>query len=101
MKCPDWITRCGLAIIGVALSGAAYAQQAMDGGTTVRTSGISGIWVLANVSFAGMRAQGSRNTFWRLMAFLFGLPGTLLTLLVVPYGGERAYGVDIPKKREE
>jgi hypothetical protein len=32
-----------------------------------------------------------------VLAFLFGLPGTLLTMLVVTEGSERAYGVDLPR----
>jgi hypothetical protein len=61
--------------------------------------GISGIWLLANLCFAGMRAQNSASVAWRIIAFIFGFPGTLITFLVVTEGSERAYGVDIPKKR--
>jgi hypothetical protein len=35
-----------------------------------------------------------------ILTFIFGLPGTLLTLLVVKKGGERAYGIDLPRKPE-
>ena len=65
----------------------------------VGNTGISGLWLLANLCFAGMRAQNSPSSGWRVVAFLFGFPGTLITFLVVPEGEERAYGVDIPKRR--
>ena len=62
-----------------------------------RDTGVSAIWILANLCYAGMRAQNSSNTLGRVLAFLFGLPGTLLTWLVVREGSERAYGVDLPR----
>ncbi len=65
----------------------------------VYITGISWIWVLANISYAGMRAQGHPSTGWRIVSFMFGLPGTIITTFAVKEGGERAYGVDIPKKR--
>jgi len=61
-------------------------------------TGVSGIWILANVSYAGMRAQGNPSTGWRIVAFLFGFPGTLVSTLAIREGSERAYGIDIPKK---
>jgi hypothetical protein len=67
--------------------------------TSVRDGGASAIWILSNLAYAGMRAQGSKNEGWRIISFIFGFPGTLLTLLVVKNGGERAYGVDLPKRR--
>jgi len=66
---------------------------------SVQDTGVSAIWILANISYAGMRAQNSPETGWRALSFIFGFPGTLLTFLAVPQGGERAYGIDIPKKR--
>src|SRR5262245_486009 len=63
------------------------------------TIGVSGLWILANISYAGMRAQNNPSVGWRILAFLFGFPGTLLTYLAVSEGGERAYGIEIPKKR--
>jgi len=77
------------------LPGTASAQSA----TTVRKGGASAIWILANLSYAGMRAQGSKNTGWRIISFIFGFPGTLLTFLVVTDSSERAYGVDLPRRR--
>jgi hypothetical protein len=61
--------------------------------------GASGLWVLANICFAGMRAQNSPSSGWRVVAFIFGFPGTLITYFVVDEGSERAYGIEIPKKR--
>ena len=79
---------------------AALAEQSMpQTQTAVGGAGASGLWVLANICFAGMRAQNSPSTGWRMISFIFGFPGTFLTWLVVEEGSERAYGVDIPKKR--
>jgi hypothetical protein len=64
----------------------------------MKDTGISGLWVLANISYAGMRAQDNPNVFWRILAFIFGLPGTLLTFFFVEEGGERAYGIDLPRR---
>lgn len=61
-------------------------------------SGVSGIWVLANISYAGMRAQNNPSAGWRILAFIFGLPGTLITFFVVEEGSERAYGIEIPRR---
>ena len=56
------------------------------------------IWVFANLSFTAMRAQDSGSTFWKVVTFIFGFPGTLLTLIVVNRGAEHAYGIDMPRK---
>lgn len=66
----------------------------------VGNTGAYGIWILANVSFAGMRAQGNRSHWWRFFAFIFGFPGTLVTYLAVDEGSDRAYGIDLPKRRD-
>lgn len=76
----------------------ALAQVSAIPQSQVRDTGISGLWVLANISFAGMRAQNNRSVLWRTLAFLFGLPGTIVTFFVVNEGSERAYGIDLPKK---
>ena len=60
--------------------------------------GVSAVWVFANLSFTAMRAQGKGRIFWKVLTFIFGFPGTLLTLLVVTEGGERAYSIDMPRK---
>jgi len=77
----------------------AFAADA-TGQTVVRVgnTGASGIWILANISYAGMRAQGSRSKGWRIVAFIFGFPGTLVTWLAVDENSERAYGVALPRK---
>ena len=71
-------------------------------GTTARNAGdggVSALWIFANLSFAGMRAQNSSSTGWRIIAFIFGFPGTLLSLLAVREGGERAYGIELPRRK--
>jgi hypothetical protein len=60
--------------------------------------GVSAVWVFANLSFTAMRAQARGSTFWKILTFIFGFPGTLLTLLVVKEASERAYGIDMPRK---
>jgi hypothetical protein len=64
----------------------------------IGTHGVSALLLLANFSYAGMRAQGSKDRFLRIIAFIFGFPGTLLSLIVMRDGSERAYGVDLPKR---
>lgn len=67
---------------------------------SVGQTGVSGLWILANFSYAGMKAQGELNAgVWRVLAFIAGFPGTLITLFAVKEGSERAYGVDLPRKR--
>jgi hypothetical protein len=61
--------------------------------------GASAIWIFANLSFTGMRAQNAGSTFWKILSFICGFPGTLLTLMVVESGSERAYGIDMPRKQ--
>jgi hypothetical protein len=74
--------------------------MAQDHSTMTGTeSGVSAIWVFANLSFSGMRAQATGTTFWKVVTFIFGFPGTLLTLFVVARGSERAYGIDMPRKQ--
>jgi hypothetical protein len=60
--------------------------------------GVSALWIFANLSFTAMRAQGRGSSFWKVLTFIFGFPGTLVTLFVVTKGGERAYGIDMPRK---
>ena len=64
------------------------------------STGVSALWVLANICYAGMKAQGHPSRLWRVLSFLFGLPGTLLSLLVGKEGGENAYGVYLPRRRD-
>jgi hypothetical protein len=78
---------------------AADGASGLDVQQSARDTGVSAIWILANISYAGMRAQNHPSTGWRVLSFIFGFPGTLLTFFVVREGRERAYGVDIPKKR--
>ncbi len=69
------------------------AQDTQDGGT----AGGAALWIFANFSYAAMRAQDN-PTGWRIVAFIFGFPGTLLSLMVVDEGSERMYGFDLPRK---
>lgn len=62
-------------------------------------AGVTGLWVLANISYAGMRAQNSTSTGWRIIAFIFGFPGMLISFLVITEGRERAYCIEVPRRR--
>jgi len=84
-------------IAGVLLL-AAFIQADRSGIDTARDTGVSGLWVLANISFAGMRAQNHQSIFWRTVAAIVGFPGTILSLICVVEGSERAYGISIPKR---
>jgi hypothetical protein len=84
----SWVT---LAPTSALASGASRGEAAVD-------TGVSGLWVLANFSYAGMRAQNSASSGWRIVAFIFGFPGTLVTYFAVPEGGQRAYGVQLPRE---
>jgi hypothetical protein len=68
-----------LALFLILIPAEIYAAQI--GLTQARHVGVSGLWVLANFSYAGMRAQHHPSAGWRVLAFIFGLPGTLLTFL--------------------
>ena len=81
----------------LAFSSVAFAQNDIIY-TRETEHGASAIWIFANLSFTGMHAQGKGGIVWRVIAFIFGFPGTLLTLLVVRKGSERAYGIDMPRK---
>jgi hypothetical protein len=77
-----------------------YAQGSVNSGPlNVKTGGSSAVWIFANISYAGMRAQNSPSVGWRIIAFIFGFPGTLLTWIIVGEGSERAYGIELPKRR--
>ncbi|WP_147269653.1 hypothetical protein [Rhodanobacter denitrificans] len=90
------ITSAVLSVASFSVKAAEVASQAQD---AAGQTGVSAIWILANLSYAGMRAQNSPSAGWRIVSFLFGFPGTFLSYLVVVEGGERAYGVDIPSRK--
>ncbi len=66
---------------------------------SIGRSGVTALWMLANVSYAGMRAQHHPSVGWRALAFIFGFPGSLLSLIVVREGSGSAYGVHLPRRR--
>jgi hypothetical protein len=45
-----------------------------------------------------MRAQNNPSVGWRILAFIFGFPGTIVTFFAVAEGSDRAYGIDVPRK---
>jgi len=56
------------------------------------------LWVMANLAYAGMRAQDNESTVARALMFTAGLPGTIVSLIVVDEGSERMYGVAMPHR---
>jgi hypothetical protein len=82
----------------MACTSTVLAQVSATTQSQIQDTGISGLWVLANVSFAGMRAQNNRSVLWRTLAFIFGLPGTIVSFFAVAEGSDRAYGIDLPRK---
>ncbi|MCA9445370.1 MAG: hypothetical protein KC964_31565, partial [Candidatus Omnitrophica bacterium] len=47
------------------------ATVAESSRSTVQNTGVSAIWILANISYAGMRAQNSPSAGWRIVSFIF------------------------------
>jgi hypothetical protein len=76
-----------------------FAQEVVHQSHRTVDTGVSGIWILANICYAGMRAQNNTSMGWRFVSFIFGLPGTIITYFAVKEGSERAYGIDIPRKK--
>jgi|GEM_PF-1543971 len=74
----------------------AFAAEASRGAETIRDTGGSGLWIVANIAYAIMRAQNSPHSGWRTLAFLLGMPGTFVSLFVVEEGSGRAYGIAVP-----
>jgi hypothetical protein len=97
----SWKFASVLGALAWAMPAVAQAAEGSGGtvvdGFTVADKGVSGVWVLANVSYAGMRAQDHVKGGWRTVAFIFGFPGTLVSLLAVGEGSNRAYGVSLPR----
>ena len=89
-----------LAVVATVLTAAhAHASEVAGGTVTiVKHTGVSGLWILANISYAGMRAQAHKSFGWRVASFIFGLPGTLLSFFVIAEGSGRAYGIEISKR---
>jgi|SRR6516162_2801641 hypothetical protein len=93
-----------LVIAGACISVEATGSRPFDWPTSIiwRSSiGAGGgrLWLLGNFAYTGMRAQGNRSIpGWRVLAFIAGLPGTILSRLAVKEGSERAHGVDLPRR---
>jgi len=88
-----------LAFLAIWIPAAAFADGVSQTQQTAGSAGASGIWILANICYAGMRAQNHPSVGWRVLSFICGFPGTLITFFVVEQGSERAYGIELPKKR--
>jgi len=89
---------CGLAAGSMFYATIAESKTIDTSSYSGTEEGVSALWIFANLSFTGMRAQATGSTFWKVVTFIFGFPGTLLTLFVVTHGSERAYGIDMPRK---
>lgn len=80
-----------------------FAENPLSKNTqqTLTNTGISALWILANLSYAGMRAQGKKKSFWKIISFLIGLPGTFFSFFLIVDGSETAFGVELPRKRKD
>jgi hypothetical protein len=87
-----------LAVALVAFTAIANSMDITSSSPAGTEGGVSAVWIFANLSFTAMWAQARNTTFWMVVSFIFGFPGTLLTWLVVTRGSERAYGIDMPRK---
>jgi len=63
-------------------------------------AGVSVAWIPADICYVGMKTQAHPSRMRRIFLSLFGLAGTLLSLLTIRESAERAYGIDLPKKRD-
>lgn len=95
MNIAQKLAAAALSLIPLNAFAAGVASQAQE--PIVRT-GASGLWILANISYAGMRAQNSASGGWRVLAFIFGFPGTLISYFAVVEGSDRAYGIEVPRR---
>ena len=92
--------RRAIALLAAATPALAFAQNYISSPQqSAGNAGVSGIWVLANICYAGMKAQAHPSAGWRVVSFIFGFPGTLISFLAVEEGGERAYGIQMPRRR--
>ncbi len=65
--------------------------------TTYVRIGMGALSTLANISYAGMRAQNDpNNEFPRMLTFIVGLPYSIVTLACVGEGSNKAYGIHLP-----
>lgn len=101
MKIKKLFFRISVPIVLTLIHTMVYAQSSVDTETWRVETGVgsTAIWIFANISYAGMRAQNSSSVWWRIISFIFGLPGTLITLIFVQEGSERAYGIELPKRK--
>jgi hypothetical protein len=94
------LRRCVGLLIGTSAPALALAQTyAPTAQQSASNAGVSGLWVLANICYAGMKAQAHPSAGWRILSFIGGFPGTLISFLVITEGSERAYGIELPRKR--
>src|ERR1700721_2511794 len=82
----------------ISSTSAALAQASITTQTRMQDTGVSGLWISANVSLAGRGARKTPSVLWRKLSFIFGIPGTIVTFFVVDEGSDRAYGIDLQRR---
>lgn len=82
------------ALMASVVPSTAWAQEAYN--FVESGDGASVIWIFANISYAGMRAQNHPSVLWRIVSFVFGFPGTLVSLITVEEGKGSLYGIQLP-----
>ena len=55
--------------------------------------------IIANIIYAGMRAQNNTNKVWRILTFILGFPFTIISYFLVKENSERVYGIDLVKNK--
>ena len=57
--------------------------NSMNNKSNYTSTGVGMVSIMANMAYAGMRAQNSRNSLGRTLTFFLGFPGTLITYFCV------------------
>ena len=83
------------------LIGSASVEKIGPGNWTLKYSvglglGSGVFWV---VLYTVWRAQAYPRKVWRAIAFIGGLPVTLLSYFAVTEGSDRAYGIELPRQK--
>jgi hypothetical protein len=68
----------------------------MSAGTITIRHGVGMLSVFSNIVYASLRAQ-DQHPVTRKILFVIGMPWSIITLLAVDLGSEKAYGVHLPK----
>jgi hypothetical protein len=89
-----------LAVVVLALLGFASVEKIGTHDWVVKYYfGLGGYSVFWALLYSVWRAQNYQKKVWRAVAFLGGLPITLLSYFVVAEASDRAYGIELPRQK--